>query len=605
MKKTTVGRLVAFAALLMLTVMGTMWFAASAEAIHPDNVIIDYLNETVTVKTDTDEIIYFTETYTKDIKRWDACEVRERTDEEGNVEKAAVFDISWIDNNKTVRLYLCGDVNTDVISVDIAWEETFSVEFTGTLLAVDITEAETWKEVYKKYPNFSEDTGYFIFTIEENGRDMAYFPNKSLDTVQWRKGSDGVWREFKELDLKEMNIRGINLEFRVVANAEARASSTESVAVSELNSAPSIYVNSDMMTVAIKNGMEFSFDKENWVLVPEYHKKFGKPEYLVQAAEREAAIETILTNQRVSELMIQKLLKTQEASITTNTPMNREELEAYNGDAQVFELTKEGLVVYVREIGTERKAASKISKVIVPYAAEDTAIPPVSGTEGVDTLNFSYGDSKTNSGGIVLDNKTEYKYQVAVITAEDAEGLTADDWQDLDLAKIKWTSVKPGKVMKLSNKKVPKDSYLLYRIAGENGMLPSSYQVYGPMKYDHLTYAGIAKSAITAGKTLTAVPSTNFEPEADGTYENLTFQWQSCENVKAENPEWNDIGTASNDPTYLLTNDVANQYIRVVISDNYGNIKESDYEGPVKEVKEEKPEEEEEGEGTEEITPVP
>ena len=583
MKKNIKEKLIVFVLLLGLAVIGAMQFTVSAGAIDSDSVIVDYVNETVTVFSDTDEIIYFTEVYNKDVSKWDECEVREGK---------ASFDISWIASNKTVRLYICGDVNKEVISVDITWEEDFSVEFTGTLLTTDITEAEEWKRIYADYENFSEDTGYFLFAIEENGRDKSYF---ELENIQWRKGDDGVWRDYDELDLREMNIRGIGLEFRVVADNDgpARASSTAKISVSKLLSAPAILVNPNTMTLGIKNGMEFSFDKENWIMIPEYNKKFGSEEYLVEEDIREAAIEKIYTNKRLTTLIMQEVLKTQADGFTMNTPMNRDNLEDFNANGQVFELTEEGIVLYVREIGTDRKAASKIAEVIIPYAPENMAIAE----EGA--LEFSYGASKTNTGGIVVNNTTELKYQVGVITPEEWEKI-GDSQDDINLANMKWTSIKPGKMLKISNKKVPKDSYLVYRIAAEDGQLPSTYRIYGPMAYNELTYAGIAPGKRAAGETIEAVVSTNFEKKTDGTYDGLTFQWQRCTNIKAETPEWTDIPGATN-PTYELTNDDATQYVRVVITNRVTVgvttkeiVMETDPEGPVAYVapkEESKPEE--------------
>lgn len=548
MKKSIKSKLVVFALLLGLAVIGAVCYPVSAGAFDSDSVIVDYVNETVTVLTDTDEIVYFTDVYNKDVAKWDACDVRNGK---------ASFDISWVISNKTVRLYLCGDVNKEVVSVDIIWEEDFSVEFVGSLLTTDITEAKEWKAVYENYENFSEDTGYFIFAIEENGRDMSYF---ELENIQWRKGDDGVWREFKELDLREMNIRGIGLEFRVVAdnNGPARASSTAKISVSKLLSAPVILVNPNTMTLGIKNGMEFSFDKENWIMVPEYNKKFGTEDYLITEDIRENAIEKIYTNQRLSTLIMQEVLKTQDDKFTMNTPMNRENLKDFNANGQVFELTEEGIVLYVREIGTDRKAASKIAEVIIPYAPENMAIAQ----EGA--LQFSYGESKTNTGGIVVENTTEFKYQVGVLTPEEWKEL-GDSQDDINLANMKWTSIKGGKMLKISNKKVPKGSYLVYRIGAEEGQLPSTYRIYGPMEYNELTYAGIAPGKEAAGETLKAVVSTNFEKKNDGTYEGLTFQWQRSANKTAAEEEWENIPGATS-PTYKLSNDDSTKYVRVVVT---------------------------------------
>lgn len=587
MKKSTIGKLAVFLLLLTGMIAGAVGMSTTASAIKAENVNVDYINETITVTVgeNSDQIIYFTENYNKDVSKWDACEVRNGK---------AVFDISWVNENKTVRLYLCGDVNKDVISVDITWEEDFNVEFTGTLLTTDITEAYTWQQVYKKYPNFSEDTGYFIFTLAENGRDMSYF---NLENVEWRKGTDGVWRKYSELDLREMNIRGISLEFRIIANKNDRASSTADITVSKLSSAPAIIVNPDTMTVGIKNKMEFSFDKEEWILVPEYSKKFGTENYLVTETEREAAISEIYTKERITSILMQELLKTQAPEFTMNTPMSKDSLTKDYAD--VFDFTEKGIVLYVREIGTARKAASKIAEIVIPYAPDKMA------SADSEALEFSYGESKTNTGGIVVENKSEYKYQVGVITAE--EWAQIKDTQDIDLSGMKWTSIKGGKMLKISNKKVPKGAYLIYRIAGEDGQLPSTYKIYGPMEYNELTYVGIANAKAVAGQTLTAAVSTNFTAKADGTYEGLTFQWQRCADVKAAEPKWEDIPGATK-PTYELTNEEANQYIRVKVTNKVsvsGEQKEivmcSDHEGPVKYVEPPKPEENE-GTGTGENT---
>lgn len=568
--------------LLMLTVFGTVGLTASAATgeIPADQITVDYVNETITVITD-DNIVYYTETYTKDVSKWDACEVREVT-VNGQTERAAVFDISWINSNKTVRLYICGDVNKGVTSVDITWEENFKVTFTGTLLTTDITEAETWKAVYTNYPNFSEDTGYFIFTMEENGRDMSYFPNNSLDTIQWRKGDDGVWRNYNELDLREMNIRGIGLEFRVVADntVETRASSIARISVAKLMSAPLIEVNANTMSVAIKNGMEFSFDKEEWILVPEYNKKFGTDKYIVMEGDRQNAIETIYTTEKISNLIIQEVFKTKAPDFNMNTPMSKEKLDEFNDqNGNVFNISNDGVTVYVRESGSSRKAASKIAEIVIPFAPDNKA------EADVRALKFSYGESKTNTGGIVVENFSDDRYQVGVITPEEWAKIT-DPENDIDLAKVKWTSIKPGKMMKISNKKVPKNSYLIYRIAAEEGQLPSTYLTYGPLEYNELAYAGIAPGKLYAGETLEAVVSTNFEKQADGTYDGLTFQWQRSDS-KVEGAQWQDIAGATA-PTYQLTNDDAPKYIRVVVTNRVSVggvpktiVMEAEPQGPV------------------------
>ncbi len=610
MKKLKGWKLAAFALMFVLMLVGTVrliaWAGDTEEGFKPEQIEVDYVNETVTVRVvdrsvyptvnldQIDYMVYYTDKYNKDLSKWDACEVREREvkDADGKVTKeaVAVFDISWINDSKTVRLYLCGNQEkTKVVAVDIVWEENFSVDFTGTLLATDITEAEKWQDVYEDYPNFTEDTGYFLFYLEEEGREKYYM---NLENIMWRKGDDGVWREFSELDLKEMNIRGVKLEFRIKADngitdadgktvSMARASSTAKHSVSKLSSAPQIVVNSDTMTLAIKNGMEFSFtwgpEKDDWIMVPEYSKKFGEYGKFVTLDERDEAYEKIYTDERVSELTIQEVLKAYFSDFEMNSPLDRKALEEKYGGK--ITLTDEGFILYVRKIGTEKDAASKITEVIIPYAADNMATPNKA------ALKIEYGESKTNTGGILItnvsdtkDGEPEAKYQIAVVSKEVYEAANGNV-NEIDISDVKWTSIKPGKTTKIANKKAPAGSYLIYRIAGENGNLPSTYEVWGEIVEDALTYAGIAPESKNAGDILQAVVSTNIKEEKLST---LTYKWQVYDGNDVKNAKDDDWKPLADGATYTLKNEDAGKYVRVMITDTYGNIKYSDYVGPIK-----------------------
>jgi len=165
---------------------------------------------------------------------------------------------------------------------------------------------------------------------------------------------------------------------------------------------------------------------------------------------------------------------------------------------------------------------------------------------------------------------------------------------DIDLSNIKWTGVKGGKMFKIANKKVPEDSYLIYRIAGEDGYLPSSYLFYGPMEYDQLTYAGIVAPKKINGQIATAVVSTNLYNETGEellTNAGLTFTWERCDDIKADEPEWEVIAGAT-DEEYEFTEEDKGYYIRVkVVQEVKANGEDitiemySDEVGPIKYVK--------------------
>ena len=81
------GKLMAFAALFILFIAFAVGRETGASINADADVLVDYVNETMTVTTTKDTVIYFTDIYYPDITRWEQCEVRDGK---------AVFDISWV-----------------------------------------------------------------------------------------------------------------------------------------------------------------------------------------------------------------------------------------------------------------------------------------------------------------------------------------------------------------------------------------------------------------------------------------------------------------------------------------------------------------------------
>ena len=57
------GKIGIFTSLLALALVGTMHITADASAIAEEDVVIDYVYETMTVHTEEDEVIYYTDNY--------------------------------------------------------------------------------------------------------------------------------------------------------------------------------------------------------------------------------------------------------------------------------------------------------------------------------------------------------------------------------------------------------------------------------------------------------------------------------------------------------------------------------------------------------------
>lgn len=549
--------LFAVIAILLCTSLGET-HKTDAAAIADENVMVDYVYDTLTVTTAVDNIIYYTDTYTDDHTKWYTCEVRNGK---------ASFDISWVKNTVTVRLYICGDVQDKIISKDITWQETFGATFVGSLRATDITEAETWKAKYAAYPKFSEDTGYFIFTVKTNGRATSYF---KLDTIEWRKGDTGVWRPFSELDLKEMYIKGINLSFRIKAVNDVkvtdgagtriedgtRTSTVAKVQVSKLASPPNTKLDFTSMTVDLKNGLEFSYDKSSWILIPLYSKYGNTSDVYITDAVRDAAIAPIETTERHSKALLQTALQ-----IPLNTQITKAALTPfgrftmYQDDAG----NDAGIILYVRTAGTERKTASKINEIHIPFVAQGNAPANVFTCEFAQTAAFT-------GSAIVTNTSTTETYQFAIVQAATHPSLA-----DLDVSEngLKWITLKPGKTTKIVQ---TNDFYIVYRIPGTNTTLPSAYTATGLIKpTEQITYAKINSSVFQIGKKLVAITNGNMSSST------LHYTWQR--RASLTEGDWENIAGVDA-PEYEMTTDDELKYIRVVIS-NASSSRASDHVGPV------------------------
>lgn len=533
--------------------------ADTGTAIADSNIKIEYLTETLVVTTSQDSVIYFTDSYNDNLEKWYVCEVRDGK---------ASFDISWIKTTATTKLYLCGDVQTKVTSRDIVWQEKLGATFTGTLLSTDITEAETWITAYASYPNFTEDTGYFIFTVEEGNRDKAYF---NLANIEWRKGDSGVFRSFSELNLKEMNIKGITLQFRIKAKNETiggdgtgyRASSLAKVSVAKLGNAPSTELDAELASINLKNEMEYSLDGVNWTLVPDYDKRATSADYMVSQTDRDAAIAEITTTTKVTKILLHWVL-----GETSNQCLNKSYMTTkYSTTERMFNNADKslatGIYVYVREVATVKRAASKITKIFVPFSTETN-------TNWKNEFEIKDVESKTGTGGVLVVNNSTGRYQVSILTPEDQAAIT--DWANIDISSLKWTTVKAGKTLKLVYSKVPTGSRLLYRMLGDEDELPTTYLVTDPITYNKVTYAGIASSTFKVGDVLTATISTNVN------IADVTCTWQRCTDLNAATPVWTDIATSG---SYTITDADVGAYLRIDITGSKGTWT-SDYVGPVK-----------------------
>ncbi len=502
--------------------------------IPEGNIRILYEEESILIDetgmSKKDNVIYYTSTYTSDMSKWYQMDI---------VGNKALFDFSWMNMSTNEKLYICGDTNKKVTSVTVTARDTFTATFTGSLLATDITDAEDWKAEYAHYPNFGEDTGYLIFTVRVNGMPTTFC---ELDKIEWRKGNEGNWREFDELDLHEMEIRGGTLQFRIKAsNANGnRYSTTTKYTVAKLPVNPAVSVTNTTGTVSLKNGYEFSTNKKNWTLIPIYNTKGNTDEMFIDETDRADAIQTITTTKKVSKLSVQQALGKKTSEDIAET------------------------VLYVRNAGNGRNAAARVTTLRIP-----ASLPKPANVDSKIKLNYS--PSKTGTAGIELVSSYDENVQVVVVSPAEQEryGIdpsNASTLTDIPVYDLVWTTVRANSSTKVVYKRAPSGSIILVRKAGTEENLASPYVILSEqVDYSKaITYASISGSP-KVNYTLQAIPSTNIKKDDPG----LTYVWQWADAKNAPDDAWTDIGTGR---TLELNSDgsvypvVKYKYVRVKIT---------------------------------------
>lgn len=516
--------------------------AAGNATMLPDTSIqVDYEFEEMEITAGQNKVIYYSDV--SNAVAWEEVEV--------GPDGKAVFDISWVKANYTTRVYVKGDKDSVVTARYIEAQEKLSAEFVGDISAADVVDIDTWKQVYKKYPSFTSETGYILFFTRDGGADTAYF---DVENIEWRKGTSGNWQSFDKLNLGQMNAKGASLSFRIKAVNDAdtkdkisghRYSTEAKVLLQKLAAAPTVSVNNATMTLTLRNGMEYSLNDKDWILIPTYSKNATGNEVAVPVTDFDILP---TTNQRVTTVAVPLVLGVEanrkiDATIATANP-GKYEVEK-NEDGEIT-----GIYLFVRTAAGQRKSASKTTKVLIPFAVADPDI--------ANDITIEYQKTKKGNSGIVITNNTNTvdgtNYQYAIV--DDPDKLTPEE-----LSELKWSTLKAAKSVKVSSTKALTGKYLIFRVvAGSKNELPSAYQKYAyQILYDKVAYAAISTTSLYPGGVITAVTSNN------AITGEITYTWERSAKI---NGEYTTItsGTGYANSKYTIKESDIGYYIRVVIS---------------------------------------
>lgn len=514
--------------------------AGNATMLPDDAIRVNYEYEEMIVECGQNTMIYYTDNVTATV--WEEAERR--------ADGTAVFDISWIKPGLTTRLYIKGDADEMVTARYVEAQEKLSAEFVGDISAADVVDITEWKQVYDNYPAFNSRSGYLLFFTKQGGAETAYF---DLENIEWRKGTSGNWRPFAELDLNQMNAKGATLYFRIKAVNDdpdndivgARYSAEAKVFLQKISVAPTVNVNNAAMSLSIRNGMEYSLNSKDWFLVPTYSKNATSDAMSVPVEDYDVLP---TTNQRVLTVAVPLVL-----GVDANQKIDAD-LVAANPDKYEVEKNEAGEVtgiyVYVRTAAGQRKSASRIEKVLIPFTGTEPNI--------TDDITVVYQNTKSGASGIMITNNTDAKdgrnYQYAIV--DDPDNLTPEE-----LSALKWSTLKATKTIKVGSTKALTGQYLIFRVAAESkDELPSTYEKYPyQIQYDKVCYAAISNTSLYPGGVITAVTSNN---SISG---EITYTW---ERSNTANGTYTPIttGTGYAASTYTIREEDIGYYIRVVIS---------------------------------------
>lgn len=514
--------------------------AAGNATMLPDTSIqVNYENEEMVVDAGQNTVIYYSDNANATL--WESAEV---------VGGKAIFDISWVKPGVTTRIYLRGDADTLVTARYLEAQEKLSADFVGDISAADVVDVDMWKDVYKQYKNFSGETGYILFFTKQGGAETAFF---DVDRIEWKKEAAGNWRPFSELNLAQMNAKGVTLYFRIKAINDdtangvsgVRYSSEAKVILQKIAPAPSVNVNNAAMSLGIRNGMEYSLNKEDWYLVPVYGKGATDDKICVPVDDFDVLP---TTNRRVTSLSLPLVL-----DVDANAKIDASLVQA-NPDKYDYETNEDGeitgIYVYVRTAASERKAASKVDEVLVPFGGSEPDV--------ANDIIVTYQNTKSGTSGVMLTNKTIGEkgviYQYAIV--DDPDNLTPEE-----LSGLKWATLKAAKTLKVSSSKALPGQYFIFRKAPQTkSELPSVYEKYPyQIQYDKVTYAGISSTSLYPGGVISAVTSNN------AIAGEITYTWQRCQTATG-NFETITSGKGYAASKYTIKDSDVGYYIRVEIS---------------------------------------
>lgn len=419
-------------------------FGQNSRSITYSDITIDHGNEEIRIAVNEDTTILYC-----DSKKLDWMEAITILEEDKYV---AVIDTSWINRSKEFVLGIKDAKETSdskMIKISLAArEEGLKAGFSGEAAIIDKVVNKPLEITYPSeyvINSVSDEFGYVYF-YTGSGYTARYY--EEYNTIEWKNGADGTWREFEEFNPGLYANKGATIYFRVKASANEKLSTTVNnqgiyvtkgapagkevrLTYAKLANAPKIMLDTSKLTVALRAGYEYRILPDGeWINVVDAH---------------------LNTQGKVVPISLYNLYM--KYDVTNN--LNNKSL---NFQYQDFNME-------IRIAATAKKTASKTFhlKVSAPNATESTGI------------GVSYVLPYNKDSGILFSNTNPDSYQIALISGKYCGGVNSFDASKVNYAEVKWYTVKSGTKEKPSSVKIPGSAYtgryeveepiLIYRLA--------------------------------------------------------------------------------------------------------------------------------------------
>ena len=267
-----------------------------------------------------------------------------------------------------------------------------------------------------------------VETYDNSGENSDKVKKLTGLAVQWRKGTNGDWKDISELSNVKWEIMknsGATVFFRLkainqTAQKEGQRYSKEVKLKLNATKAPNVKLDAAKLTLSLKNGMQFRIaggKSDTWKTVLPVTAD-GKSETALRDTAKKQTFDpyTEGTKQKIAYMLLDSVLK------------------AVGADAPEGAGTVD---IEFRIAATTKKPASRSAIVSIPSQAAGPAVKITAGEKGYTV------DSITKAAEDLTENAS-FEYSLAI--KEDVSG------GKLDPAAIKWTALKTGTLLKDATK---------------------------------------------------------------------------------------------------------------------------------------------------------